>query len=130
MVDLSRGHVRANGLTFEYLEAGEGPLALCMHGFPDTPFSYRHLLPALADAGFHVADQIALAQALDGGPDALLVAHDWGAVGAGGALRRAPDLWGRAVVFNIPPFEISARTSAPTSRSSAASTSGTSRCSA
>jgi pimeloyl-ACP methyl ester carboxylesterase len=132
MVDPSRGRVRANGLTFEYLEAGEGPLALCMHGFPDTPFSYRHLLPALADAGFHavapfvrgfaptelpplrsfvhssvmVADQIALAQALDGGPDALLVAHDWGAVGAWGALRRAPDLWGRAVVFNIPPFEI------------------------
>jgi len=132
MVDPSRGRVRANGLTFEYLEAGEGPLAVCMHGFPDTPFSYRHLLPALADAGFHavapfvrgfaptelpplrsfvhssvmVADQIALAQALDGGPDALLVAHDWGAVGAWGALRRAPDLWGRAVVFNIPPFEI------------------------
>ena len=45
--------VRANLLTFEYLEAGEGPLALCMHGFPDTPFSYRHLLPALADVGFH-----------------------------------------------------------------------------
>jgi pimeloyl-ACP methyl ester carboxylesterase len=98
----------ANGLTFQSLEAGEGPLALCMHGFPDTPFSYRYLLPALADAGFHavapfvrgfaptelpplrhfvhssviVADQIALTQALGGGPDALLVAHDWGAVGA------------------------------------------------
>jgi pimeloyl-ACP methyl ester carboxylesterase len=132
MANLNRGHVRANGLTFEYLEAGEGPLALCMHGFPDTPFSYRHLLPALADAGFHavapfvrgfaptelpplrhfvhssvmVADQIALTQALGGGPDALLVAHDWGAVGAWGALGRAPDLWGRAVVLNIPPFEI------------------------
>ena len=132
MVDFKRGRVVANGLTFEYLGVGEGPLALCMHGFPDTPYSYRHLLPALADAGFRavapfargfaptelpplrhhihssvmVADQIALTRALGGGRDALLVAHDWGAVGAWGALNRAPELWGRAVVFNIPPFEI------------------------
>ena len=103
-----------------------------MHGFPDTPFTYRHLLPALAEAGFRavapfvrgfaptelpplrhhvhtsvmVADQIALAQALGGGEDALLVAHDWGAVGAWGALGRAPHLWGRAVIMNIPPFDI------------------------
>ena len=122
----------ANGITFEYLEAGEGPLALCMHGFPDTPFTYRHLLPALADAGFRavapftrgfaptelpplrhhvhtsvmVADQMALGEALGGGEDALLVAHDWGAVGAWGALSRAPQTFGRAVVMNIPPFEI------------------------
>ena len=132
MTDVRRGRVAANGITFEYLEAGEGPLALCMHGFPDTPFTYRHLLPALADAGFHavapfargfaptelpplrhhvhtsvmVADQMALGEALGGGEDALLVAHDWGAVGAWGALSRAPQTFGRAVVMNIPPFEI------------------------
>ena len=53
MTDLARGRVQANGLTFEYFEAGEGPLALCMHGFPDTPYTYRHLLPVLAEAGFH-----------------------------------------------------------------------------
>ncbi|MEU4669509.1 alpha/beta hydrolase [Amycolatopsis sp. NPDC023774] len=132
MAEFARGRVTANGITFEYLEAGAGPLALCIHGFPDTPFTYRHLLPALAAAGFHavapfvrgfaptelpplrhfvhssvmVADQIALTRALGGGPEALLVAHDWGAVGAWGALGRAPELWGRAVVLNIPPFEI------------------------
>lgn len=44
MTELQRGRVQANGIEFEYLEAGEGPLALCMHGFPDTPFTYRHLL--------------------------------------------------------------------------------------
>ena len=132
MSELGRGRVTANGITFEYLEAGEGPLALCMHGFPDSPFTYRHLLPELARAGFHavapfvrgfaptelpplrynvhtsvmVADQIALTRALGGGPDALLIAHDWGAVGAWGALGRAPELWGRAVIINIPPFDI------------------------
>jgi hypothetical protein len=51
MSDLGRGRVAANGITFEYLEAGEGPLALRMHGFPDSPFTYRHLLPELARAG-------------------------------------------------------------------------------
>ena len=132
MVEFTRGRVVANGLEFEYLEAGDGPLALCMHGFPDTPFTYRHLLPALADAGYRavapfvrgfaptqlpplrhhvhtsvmVADQIALATELGGGPDAVLLAHDWGAVGAWGALSRAPHLWGRAVIMNIPPFEV------------------------
>jgi pimeloyl-ACP methyl ester carboxylesterase len=50
------GTVRANQLTFEYLTQGDGPLALCIHGFPDSPYSYsysyRYLLPALAGAGY------------------------------------------------------------------------------
>lgn len=132
MTEITRGNVDANGVTFEYLQAGEGPLALCMHGFPDSPYTYRHLLLELADAGFHavapfvrgyapttlpgqrtrthtsvlVNDQIALATALGGGPDAILVAHDWGAIAAWGALSQAPDLWGRAIIMNIPPFDI------------------------
>src|SRR5580692_6487863 len=52
MQDFKRGTVRANQLTFEYLTAGDGPLALCVHGFPDSPYSYRYLLPALAEAGY------------------------------------------------------------------------------
>jgi pimeloyl-ACP methyl ester carboxylesterase len=47
--------VAANGLEFGLLEAGEGPLALCLHGFPDSAHTWRHLLPALAEAGFHAA---------------------------------------------------------------------------
>src|ERR1700757_5421905 len=52
MQDFKRGTVRANQLTFEYLTQGDGPLALCVHGFPDSPYSYRYLLPALAEAGY------------------------------------------------------------------------------
>ena len=52
MQDFKRGTVRANQLTFEYLTEGDGPLALCIHGFPDSPYSYRYLLTALAEAGY------------------------------------------------------------------------------
>jgi hypothetical protein len=41
MTEFKRGAVRANQLTFEYLTVGDGPLALCVHGFPDSPYSYR-----------------------------------------------------------------------------------------
>ena len=51
MPDFERGTVEANGLQFHYLATGSGPLALCVHGFPDSPWTYRHLLPELGRAG-------------------------------------------------------------------------------
>ena len=52
MADFNTGSVRANGINFHYLEMGDGPLAICLHGFPDHAYSFRHLLPDLAAAGF------------------------------------------------------------------------------
>ncbi len=52
MEQFRQGRVRANGLTFATLEAGDGPLVLCLHGFPDHARSFRHQLPALAAAGY------------------------------------------------------------------------------
>jgi hypothetical protein len=52
MAEFTEGDVQANRLRFHYLEMGEGPLALCLHGFPDSPYSYRSLLPELAEAGY------------------------------------------------------------------------------
>src|SRR4051795_7614529 len=54
MGDITTGSVKANGLEFGYLTAGpdSGPLALCLHGFPDSAHTFRHLLPELAAAGF------------------------------------------------------------------------------
>ena len=132
MPEFDRGEVRANGLRFHYLEMGEGPLALCLHGFPDSPWTYRHLLPELAGAGYravapfnrgfaptevpadrhHVhtstmaADALALHEALGGDGSAVLVAHDWGAVAAYGAVGHAPERWRRAAILNIPPFQV------------------------
>ena len=52
MPDLTSGSVQANGINFHYLDMGEGPLALCMPELPDHAYSFRHLLPVLAKAGF------------------------------------------------------------------------------
>ncbi len=52
MQTFKTGMVQANGLRFHFLEMGEGPLALCLHGFPDHARSFRHQLPALAAAGY------------------------------------------------------------------------------
>lgn len=132
--ELRRTRVRANSIDFEAFELGEGPLALCLHGFPDTAFTWRHLLPELAAAGFRavapfmrgyapsglapdgdyrlaamVADANALHEALDGDSDAVLVGHDWGAEAAYGAAASAPEHWRRLVSLAIPPRALDAR---------------------
>jgi pimeloyl-ACP methyl ester carboxylesterase len=120
--------VEANGLQFGVLEAGSGPLALCLHGFPDAAYTWRHLLPVLAGAGFHavapfmrgyaptaipadgayhlgalVADAVALHEVLGGDANAVLIGHDWGAEAAYGAAACAPDRWRRLVTLAMPP---------------------------
>jgi len=118
-------------VTFGYLSDGpsQGPLALCLHGFPDSAYTWRHLLPALAAAGFHAvapfmrgyaptgippdgayqtgalaADANALHQALGGRDDAVLIGHDWGAAATYGATAAAPERWRRAVAMALPPL--------------------------
>jgi pimeloyl-ACP methyl ester carboxylesterase len=46
-------HIQAGGLNMHIAEAGQGPLVLLLHGFPESWYSWRHQLSALADAGFH-----------------------------------------------------------------------------
>lgn len=115
MADFKTGSVRANGLNFHFLEMGEGPLALCLHGFPDHAYSFRHLLPDLANAGFRAVapfmrgyapteapkdgryqsvllakDVLALITAL-GAQRASLVGNDWGAGAVIGAAVLEPE---------------------------------------
>ena len=132
MAALATGTVVANGLEFAYLHAGGGdtarPLALCLHGFPDTAHGWRHLLPALANAGFRAiapfqrgysptqvpadgcyqsgalgVDANALHDALGGGSDAVIIGHDWGAAGTHTAAVLEPDRWRRVVTMALPP---------------------------
>jgi pimeloyl-ACP methyl ester carboxylesterase len=120
--------VAANGVDFTYLSCGEGPLALCLHGFPDSAHTWRDLLPELASAGFQAVapflrgyapssvpsdgryqmgvlseDAIALHEALGGDDQAVLIGHDYGAGAAHGAANGAPHRWRRVVTLALPP---------------------------
>ena len=121
------GTVRANGLTFHTLEEGEGPLVLCLHGFPDHARSFRHQLPALAAAGFRAVapymrgyaptdvpadgpyqsaalarDVVGLLDALSPNEPAFVVGHDWGALAAYGAAILAPERIRRLATLAVP----------------------------
>jgi len=119
--------VAANGIELHVAEAGEGPLVLMCHGWPELWYSWRHQLAALADAGFHavapdmrgfgatsapddvaaytilhnVGDMVALVSAL-GAPRALIVGHDWGAPVAWHCALLRPDLFPAVVAMSVP----------------------------
>jgi pimeloyl-ACP methyl ester carboxylesterase len=95
-VPLRATTVRANDLEFGLLEAGSGPLALCLHGF-GIPADGAYQVGAL------VADAVALHQVLGGDKDAVLIGHDFGAEAAYGAAAYAPDRWRRVVTLAVPP---------------------------
>ncbi len=126
--EITTGTVTANGVNFSYLECGTGPLALCLHGFPDSAHTWRHLLPELAAAGFRAvapfmrgyaptsipadgmyqtgalsADANALHEALGGDSNAVIIGHDWGAPATYGAAASAPERWRRVVGMSVPP---------------------------
>src|SRR3954451_18092249 len=46
--------IKANGIDLFIREAGQGPLVVLCHGWPELSYSWRHQIVALADAGFHV----------------------------------------------------------------------------
>ena len=120
--------VQANGMDFEVAEAGEGDhLALCLHGFPELNFSWRHQMPLLAGMGYRVwapnqrgygatarpegidayrtdrlvEDAAALFDA-SGAKKLTLLAHDWGgALAWMFAIRKVRPIE-RLVVMNLP----------------------------
>jgi pimeloyl-ACP methyl ester carboxylesterase len=116
----------ANNLTFTAWEMGQGPLALCLHGFPDTPATWWRLVPALAQAGFRAvavtsrgyepssqpadgdysaaalsSDVVAWIDALDE-PRAHLIGHDWGSSICHLAAARAPERVASLAALAVP----------------------------
>ncbi|NQU65318.1 MAG: alpha/beta hydrolase [SAR324 cluster bacterium] len=105
MPGLSQRFIKTNGIQIRITEMGEGPLVLMIHGWPESWYSWRHQMVALADAGYHVVapdmrgygksdapetiadydiehiskDIIGILDALEA-ETAVLVGHDWGAV--------------------------------------------------
>uniref|UniRef100_A0A673K6A3 AB hydrolase-1 domain-containing protein n=1 Tax=Sinocyclocheilus rhinocerous TaxID=307959 RepID=A0A673K6A3_9TELE len=87
--NVSHGYVNIKpGVRIHYVDLGDGPPVLLCHGFPESWFSWRYQIPALANAGFRVlaldmkgyGDSTDLVTFLDkmGIPQVILVGHDWG----------------------------------------------------
>lgn len=118
--------LQANGLEFGALALGEGPLVLCLHGFPDTAWSFVPVMRRLAPAGYRVVapfmrgyaptavpadgdyrvttladDVLGLVDAL-GGRAAAVIGHDWGSVAAHLAVLRRPEGIERLVACAVP----------------------------
>ena len=108
-------------------EMGQGPLVVLLHGFPESWYSWRHQLPALAGAGYHAvapdmrgygqtdkpaavedydiqhltADVVGIIDAL-GEKTAVVVGHDWGALVAWNAVLLHPDRFTGLVAMSVP----------------------------
>lgn len=123
--------VTANGMTFAALGWGDAdaPLALLVHGYPDTAWTWRHLGPYLAARGWRAVapftrgyaptdlaptnsylaadlaeDLLGLQAALGGDDRAVLIGHDWGAVATYAVTAAEPTRFARYVTLAVPPL--------------------------
>ena len=125
--EITHRTVPTNGINLHIAEAGEGPLVLLLHGWPESWYSWRHQLPALAAAGFHavapdvrgygrsdkpqpveaysmkqmVADYTGLLDAV-GEEKAVVVGHDWGAPMAWTSAVLHPERYRAVVGMSVP----------------------------
>ena len=120
-------YIKSNGIRMAVHELGEGPPVVLLHGFPELAFSWRHQLPALADAGYRaiapdqrgygktevppnvedygidklIADLHELLDALEL-ESATFVGHDWGALVLWMMAMLAPERIDKLIQLNIP----------------------------
>jgi pimeloyl-ACP methyl ester carboxylesterase len=127
MTEIAHRFIDTNDIRMHIAEAGSGPLVLLCHGFPESWYSWRHQLNALAAAGFHavapdmrgygqtdrpdeidqytllhlVGDMVGLLNAL-GAETAVIAGHDWGAPVAWHAALLRPDRFPAVIGLSVP----------------------------
>ena len=127
MTGAAQRDIVVNGIRLRVTEQGDGPLVLLCHGWPELAHSWRHQLPALAEAGYHAVapdmrgfggsdaphdvqsysvlhlagDMVGLVAAL-GEREAVIVGHDWGATVAWNSALLRPDLFRAIVAMSVP----------------------------
>lgn len=120
-------YVQVNGVRLRIAEMGSGPLILLVHGWPESWYSWRHQMPALAAAGFHVVapdmrgyghsdrpesvesydihhvtgDLVELVRVL-GERSAILAGHDWGAIVTWHAMLLHPERFSALIAMSVP----------------------------
>jgi pimeloyl-ACP methyl ester carboxylesterase len=127
MSSVKHSFVESNGMRIHVAEQGDGPLVILCHGFPESWYSWRHQLGALAEAGFRavapdmrgygetdrpedigkytllhlVGDIVGLVDAL-GERQAVIAGHDWGAPVAWHAALMRPDRFRGVIGLSVP----------------------------
>jgi len=127
LADFEHLTIPTNAIRLHAVAQGKGPLVLLIHGFPESWYSWRHQLPALAGAGYravavdvrgyggsskpaaideyrmvrHVADNIGLVHAL-GEQTAVIVGHDWGSPIAWNSALLRPDVFTALGMLSVP----------------------------
>ncbi len=127
MIEVEHSTIHGNGINIHYVSKGEGPLVVFCHGWPESWYSWRHQIPAVADAGFRaiamsmrgyggtdapqdvgaytinhlVGDVVAVVNAL-GEEDAVVVGHDWGAPVAWYSALMRPDMFRAVAALSVP----------------------------
>lgn len=124
-LDVHAPNVELKALTWG---PSDGPIALCLHGFPDTAYGWRKFAPWLAEAGWRVVapfmrgyapssipsdgsyhvgalmDDALRARLAAGGTDRdVVIGHDWGAIAATGLAAMPDSPFAKAVIMSIPP---------------------------
>lgn len=119
--------INVSGLEYAYIDEGQGPLVLMLHGFPDHAGTWSHQIPALVAAGFRVIapflrgyaptevpaagyydkatlvqDIASIIRALGKGQPCHFVGQDWGAIIGYGLIAAYPELVQRAVLMAVP----------------------------
>jgi len=128
VVGVSFQTIQSNGINMRIAQIGNsGPLLLMAHGWPESWYSWRHQMTALAAAGYRVvvpemrgygktdapadvnsydithlaADMVGILDAL-GEPNAIMVGHDWGAVVAAHSVLLHPDRFTGLIIMSVP----------------------------
>ncbi|HQT77794.1 MAG: epoxide hydrolase [Rhodospirillales bacterium 20-64-7] len=127
MTEIQHRFIETNGIRMHIAEKGSGPLVLLCHGFPESWYSWRHQIDALAAAGFRavapdmrgygktdapqaidqyslfhlVGDMVGILDAL-GVETAVIAGHDWGAPVAWHAALMRPDRFHAVIGLSVP----------------------------
>ncbi len=120
------GFADSNGVKIHFVTAGEGPLLVLIHGFPDYWYTWREQIPALTEhfkvvaidqRGYNKSDQpegvdnykisklvgdVAAVVKHFGEEQAVIVGHDWGGMVAWSCAMSMPQMVDRLIILNLP----------------------------